>query len=183
MKFYSGKGDGGTTTLFGSGKRIPKTDKIFAALGALDELNSYLGICKVLSKDKKIIRALNEVQENLFTLQADVANVRNRASNKFGDPKLGKEKIKNLEKVTNDFGNAVGIITKFTLSGGTLLSAHLDYARALTRKTEREIINLGSRDLSKINITYLNRLSSLLFVLARYANKKAGKKEKNPKYK
>ncbi len=187
MRFYSGKGDGGTTTLFGSGRRVPKTGKVFEALGALDELNSYLGICASLARDKKIKKALAEVQENLFILQAEVGNSRTP-----GVQKLSEAKLKLLEKTTDEFGGAVGIITKFTLPGGTLLSAHLDYARALARKAERAYLaaNLDtgcpsghSVSRNSAGAAFLNRLSSLLFVLARYANKKAGKKEKNPKYK
>lgn len=182
MRFYSGKGDKGTTTLFGSGKRIRKTDKIFEALGALDELNSYLGICMSLTRDRKIKNTLEEVQENLFILQAEIGSSRRPTSTWMSDVQVMKiDKIKKLEKTTDEFGDAVGLITKFTISGGTLLSAHLDYARALARKTERKA--LGIKNISPIALPYLNRLSSLLFVLARYENKTHGKKEKNPKYK
>lgn len=176
MKFYSGKGDKGTTTLFGSGRRLPKTDDIFEALGALDELNSYLGICISLAKNTKLKKALNEVQENLFIIQADVGNFWTSDVQKFSITKIQK-----LEKTIDKFGDAVGVITKFTLSGGTTLSTHLDYARTLARKAERKVV--GIKNISPTVLPYLNRLSSLLFVLARFANKKARIKENNPSYK
>ncbi|KKT40809.1 MAG: ATP-cobalamin adenosyltransferase [Parcubacteria group bacterium GW2011_GWA2_44_13] len=182
MKYYSGKGDKGTSTLFGSGKRFSKTGKVFEALGALDELNSYLGICRSLALDKKVKNALETIQENLFIIQAEVGSSGRPTSTWMSDVQVIKiAKLKELEKTTNKFGDAAGIITKFTLSGGSLLSAHLDYARTLARRVERAYLAVGQ--LSDANIAYLNRLSSLLFILARYTNKKARKKEKNPKYK
>ena len=178
MKFYSGKGDNGTSTLFSSGKRILKTDKIFEALGALDELNSYLGICKSLAQEKKIKDVLREVQEKLFIIQAEIGGAKNIAG-------ITEKNLMALEKKMDEFCSKVGIITKFTLAGGTPLSTHLDYARAICRSAERTFLAsrlpLGARD--TLTVAYLNRISSLLFVLARYANKKAGVKEDNPKYK
>ena len=166
--------------MFGSGKRIKKNNKIFHALGNLDELNSYLGICVSLSQDKKIKNIVKNIQETLFILQAELGGSKNL--------KLEEKKLKELEKTADKFGGELGVITKFTISGGSVLSAHLDYARALARRAERQICDLearlpsGSRA-SKFSLSYMNRLSSLLFVLARYANKKAGAKENNPKYK
>jgi cob(I)alamin adenosyltransferase len=180
MKFYSGKGDKGTTTLFGSGKRRPKTDKIFGALGVLDELNSYLGVCLSLSNNYKITVVLEDIQQNLFILQAEIGGAKIES--------LKQNKLKLLEKATDEFGIDVGVITNFTLSGGTPLSAHLDYARTIARRVERQLCDLDTRcpsghRVSAISYAYLNRLSSLLFVLARYENKIAGIREKNPKYK
>ncbi|MDP2668501.1 MAG: cob(I)yrinic acid a,c-diamide adenosyltransferase [bacterium] len=174
MKFYSGKGDKGTTTLFGSGKRIPKTNKIFETLGALDELNSYLGVCVSLARDKKVKKILIEVQENLFILQAELGGAKVKP--------LGQEKLELLEKTTDNFGDKVGIITKFTLPGGSPLSAYLDYARTLARRAERIYLMVSPSSTNRA-AAYLNRLSSLLFVLARYSNKKTGIKENNPSYK
>lgn len=177
MKFYSGKGDGGTSTLFGSGKRIRKNSAVFEVLGSLDELNSYLGICVALAKEKKVLETLENIQETLFIIQAEAGGAKNI--------KLEDKKLKELESAADKYGDAVGIITKFTLSGGTGLSAHLDYARTLARRAERKLVNLetGFPSGNPVSLAYLNRLSSLLFVLARYAAKKNGKKEKNPKYK
>lgn len=187
MKFYTGQGDKGTSTLLGLAKRIPKNDRRFRALGAVDELNSYLGICRALSKDKAVSKALLETQENLFIIQAKLGSLRNVPNQALN---ITDDKIKELEKTIDKFSEMVGIITKFSIPGGSPLSAHLDYARAVCRRTERVVADLDVRRLNRRRtsqnwpaLAYLNRLSSLLFVLARYANKKAGASEKNPSYK
>ena len=174
MKFYTGLGDKGTSTLLGQNKRISKNDLRFEALGASDELNSYLGICGALAKDKQIKSALLEAQENLFIIQAELGGAKN--------VELGENKLKDLEKMIDELGKFVGPITKFTISGGNLLSAHLDYARALARRAERSVW-AAKPPLGGLAAKYLNRLSSFLFVLARYVNKKAKLKESHPSYK
>lgn len=176
MKYYTGAGDKGKSTLFGCNIRITKNDKTFFALGALDELNSYIGVCKAHTKDKALKKILKKVQENIFIIQADVASPKR----KIATP-LKIEKVRELEKDIAIYAKKIGVITKFILPGGTPLSAHLDYARALARSAERKIV--GLKHMNEATLTYLNRLSSLLFVLARYANKKAGISEDNPSYK
>lgn len=181
MKFYTGQGDKGASTLLGSSKRISKTDKRFEALGAIDELNSYLGLCRSIAKDKAVTRALLEAQENLFIIQAGLGNLRTSDVQR-----LGNEKIQALEKTIDKFGDKIGVITKFSIPGGIALSAHLDYARAVCRRAERAYLWQRRRrppsSLGNPIAKYLNRLSSLLFVLARHANKKARIFEKNPSY-
>ncbi|QQG42758.1 MAG: cob(I)yrinic acid a,c-diamide adenosyltransferase [Candidatus Giovannonibacteria bacterium] len=173
MKFYTGQGDKGESAILGESCKIPKTEPVFDALGALDELNSYLGVCRALAKDEKVTSALLEAQENLFTIQAELGGAENIA--------LGEEKIKALEKTIDEFGGFVGPITKFTIPGGDFLSACLDFARAMARLAERRAW-AAKEKLSAAALAYLNRLSSLLFVLARYANKKAGVSENHPRY-
>lgn len=174
MKFYTGQGDKGETTLSWPPKKVSKTDARIEALGALDELNSYLGVCKSLAEDEKMKNALREAQENLFIIQAQLGGA---------DKKLDEAKIKKLERTIDELGDFVGEIKHFTIAGGEPLSAHLDYARALARRTERRAAALIEVELlSQPASAYLNRLSSLLFVLARYANKKAGVVEDHPAY-
>ncbi len=177
MKFYTGKGDSGQTALFGSGDRMPKTGPIFEALGALDELNSYLGVCKALAEEDKIKNALKNAQENLFIIQAEIGGAKNIV--------LGEDKTKKLEKLIDEFGGFVGQITKFAIPGGNPLSAHLDFGRAFARRTERRVLKIQGTEFPLGNSVpkYLNRLSSLLFVLARYANKKTNTPEDHPNYK
>ena len=128
---YTGKGDNGTTRVFGCEERISKASDIPEALGALDELNSFVGFCKVKAKstgdpevilaDKKLQTSsiLRAVQENLFILQAEVA----------GAPKsLGKEKIEEMEKMVKAIEQQIPPITTFLIAGGTELSALLDVA-------------------------------------------------------
>lgn len=172
MKFYTGQGDNGESAILGQSEKISKTDAVFEVLGALDELNSYLGVCRSLTEDKKIASALKETQENLFIIQAELGGAKIA---------FAENKIKELEKTIDEFSEFVGPITKFTIPGGDLLSARLDYARALARKAERRAASVREK-ISPASLGYLNRLSSLLFVLARYVNKKTGATEEHPSY-
>jgi cob(I)alamin adenosyltransferase len=190
MALYTGKGDGGTTKTFGCDQqRISKSSELPEALGTLDELNSFLGLAKVRAKQvqdsgvkigKKTLttsRILRDVQENLFTVQAEVA----------GAPKkIGKPKVTEIETIVNTIEKEIPPITAFSIAGGTELSAILDVARTLSRRAERRVVavhELGLRKMSDNTRAYLNRLSSLLFALARLANHKSGIEEEHPTYK
>ena len=169
---YTKKGDNGLTTLFSCSKKFSKGSARIEALGALDELNSLLGFCKTKA-DKKIRKILKSVQNDLFVIQAEVAGAKK---------KLNKKRISEIEKLINKIAKELvpfSGIKSFTIAGGTELSALLDYSRALARKAERRCVAI-KKHLSPDSLKYLNRLSSLLFALARFANK--GIKEKKPKY-
>jgi len=176
MRFYSGKGDDGTSTLCGSAARFPKTDPRFEALGAIDELNSYLGICRALVNNSKIDTALKTAQEDLFIIQAELGAVGQSTI-----APLSEKQLRAIEQIIDALGVEVGEIKEFTLAGGTVLAAHLDFARTLARRAERRLVILKDI-LSPMVISYLNRLSSLLFILARYVNKKENIKEDHPSY-
>jgi cob(I)alamin adenosyltransferase len=190
MALYTGKGDGGTTKTFGCDQqRISKSSELPEALGTLDELNSFLGLAKVCaftgpdvkmkigSRTRPMSSVLDEIQQNLFIVQAEVA----------GAPKkLGKGKVTQVELIVNTLEKLMPPITTFTVAGGTELSAILDVARTLSRRAERRLVavdELGLRKLSKNTKAYANRLSSLLFALARYANTEAGIPRETPRYK
>lgn len=175
---YTGKGDGGTTTAFGCNQqRISKSSELPEALGTLDELNAYLGFVKMRSaSEPRIALALREIQETLFIIQAQVAGA---------DKKVGEMVVQNVEKTVNDIEKEIPPITGFSIAGGTELSALLDVARTLSRRTERRVTavkELGLRELPAETMAYLNRLSSLLFALARLANHLSGVREENPHY-
>ncbi len=191
---YTGKGDGGTTKTFDAapGARISKASEMPEALGTLDELNSFIGLAKVLAEhgpDPKVpldsqgkrmrltSAVLADIQEILFIVQAEVA----------GAPKrVGKPKVTQTETIINTLETQMPPITTFTVAGGTELSATLDVARTLARRAERRVIaveELGLRRIAPATKAYLNRLSSLLFALARYANQEAGLVRQSPKYK
>jgi len=181
---YTGFGDNGTTTLFDCKQgRISKSSILVEALGSVDELNAYLGIIKVYSDIDKIMlnkilysKIIEEIQQNLFVIQAELGGS-NMSVNK-------KELIK-IEKIINQIGKILPPITSFTISGGSILSSGLDFARTLSRKTERRVISAsdeGSRIISPVTISYLNRLSSVLFAMSRYINYLHSIPESHPKY-
>lgn len=178
MALFTGKGDGGTTTAFGCNQqRISKSSELPEALGSLDELNAFLGFAKMRSQgNQRIAKVLRETQEILFIIQAQVAGA---------DKKIGEDAVKNVEDMVNDIEKEIPKLKGFSIAGGTELSALLDVARTLARRAERRIIavkEMGLRELPPETMAYLNRLSSLLFALARLANHEAGVTEENPKY-
>ena len=175
---YTGKGDKGTTMTFGCNQqRISKSSELPEALGALDELNAFLGFVKMRVADSpRIATTLRDVQENLFIIQAETAGA---------DKRLKRGTAEAVGKMVNDIEKEIPPIKGFSISGGTELSAMLDVARTLARRAERRITavkEMNLRDLSPETISYMNRISSLLFALARLANHLAGVKEENPKY-
>ncbi len=175
---YTGKGDSGTTTAFGCNQqRISKSSELPEALGSLDELNAYLGFVKMRSGSEPRIReAVYDAQKTLFIIQAEVAGANKR---------VGEEQVKGIEDIVNAIEKEIPPLKGFSIAGGTELSALLDVARTLSRRAERRVIavhELQTHELSAPALAYLNRLSSLLFALARLANHLAGVAEETPKY-
>jgi len=159
------------------GGRVSKGDPRIAAIGDVDELNSAIGLALSFQKEKDIINILENVQDKLFTLGAELAvtkKIKPRA-------KINSNDIEELEIIIDSFD--IGEIHKFILPNGTGASASLHLARAIARRAERTLVVLSKKEkLNQQAIIYLNRLSSLLFVLAIYINRKEGGKEKNPSY-
>jgi cob(I)alamin adenosyltransferase len=185
---YTGFGDKGTTTLFGCNQgRISKSAAIIEALGSVDELNAYLGTMKVYSEmdqitlkagNKKILysKIIEDIQQNLFIIQAELAG-----SKMF----VSKKEITKIENIINQIGEVLPPITSFTISGGSLISSGLDFARTLARKSERRIVSVSDEESRKISlhtISYMNRLSSILFAMSRYANHLLSIPESHPDY-
>lgn len=175
---YTGKGDGGTTKTFGCNQeRISKSSELPEALGSLDELNAFIGFAKMRARDDaRISLVLRSVQESLFIIQAEVAGA---------DKRLKPEAVSDIENIVNAIEKEIPPVKSFCIAGGTELSAILDVARTISRRTERRVVavaDLGLRELTTETRQYLNRLSSLLFALARLANTQAGIAEENPKY-
>ncbi len=178
MALFTGKGDQGTTTAFGCNQqRISKSSELPEALGALDELNAFLGFVKMLSiSEPRIMNALRDAQETLFIIQAEVAGA---------DKKVEENAVKNIEDIVNAIEKEIPPLKGFSIAGGTELSALLDVARTIARRAERRIIavkELHLRELSAETLAYMNRLSSLLFALARLANHLACVAEETPRY-
>lgn len=175
---FTGKGDDGTTSLFGQcGQRLSKDDPIIEALGSLDELNSFLGICKAKSqglviKEFDVPVIIHDLQENLFIVQAEVAKA----------PKsIVQEKVDKLGELIGQIEKHLPEIKGFKIAGTTDLGAHLDYARALSRHSERQVLK-SKAEISEGTKAYLNRLSSILYALARLVNNNTAQ-EQGPQYK
>lgn len=178
--YYTGNGDWGASTV--GLKKISKTSVVMTALGDLDELNSLLGVIKCQHKKfnkNKFNKIINDIQENIFIVQAHVA------AEMFGKlykpPKFSKGNVAELENLIYIFEKQLKPVKKFIVPGSNESSAWLDYSRAVARRAERSVLIYSKkRKISPEIIFYLNRLSSLLFVIARVSAKR--QKEQNPRY-
>ncbi len=186
---YTGKGDNGTTKLFDcpQGKRVSKSDFVFEVLGTFDELNSSLGYAKVLSKKSNDTLSIETqkvsyeeiieiLQQNLFCIQAELGG---------SDIHVNKDHILYLEKVIYEIETVLPLITSFIIPGGGETGAYLDIVRTIARRAERHLVVLRDkkeRIISDESITFMNRLSSVFFALARFANYQEGYSEGKPDY-
>ncbi|PIP73581.1 MAG: ATP:cob(I)alamin adenosyltransferase [Candidatus Lloydbacteria bacterium CG22_combo_CG10-13_8_21_14_all_47_15] len=174
---YTGKGDNGTTKLFGCDQQFSKSAHVVEALGTLDELNSFLGICKTnIGIGSDTAARIQEIQHTLFSVQAEVAG---------SSKAIDDERVSEMEQVINNIEKTLPPITSFFLSGGTELAAHFDFARTLARRAERRVVaarEAGEISVTDVTLAYLNRLSSFLYALARQENKNRGMVEMPPHY-
>ena len=179
---YTGKGDNGTTKLFGCDQRMSKSSAIAEALGTVDEINSLIGFVKMKGKEVLSVSPLNyhdllsDVQQDLFVIQAELAGA---------DKKMDVERVRKVEGWIAEIEKELPPIKSFFVSGGTELGAHCDVARTVARRAERRVVAaLAIEDPEKKPpiFAYLNRLSSLLYALARLANHRAGVIEEKPHY-
>ena len=182
---FTGKGDDGQTGLYGASQRVSKSSKIAWALGTVDELNSLLGICRAkcavkdptfgLPQGRALEEVILEIQQNLFIIQAELAGA---------EKSIAQEKVKAMERLIREIEDKLPPIQSFTIPGATEVSAFFDYARAVARRAERAVVEAeADKKISDHSRAYLNRLSSLLFALARLAAREAGAQEANPNYK
>jgi|SRR3989344_657092 len=178
--FYTGQGDKGKSAM--GARKIAKDDPLMDALGALDELNSWLGYCRASVKRKAISYKLKAIQEDLFVAQAEIAMIAMQKKSKI---QITNVKTKALEKEILKIDKQVPQIKKFIIPGGSELSAKLDFARTLVRRAERAVVkaNAANEAISSPELLqYLNRLSSYLFALARLVNFRLNIKEESPSY-
>jgi len=167
MKAYSGTGDKGETSLYG-GTRVEKAAPIVEAYWAIDELNSQVGVVRAHIKEKKLDQILKNIQRDLWILGGDLASELVTAN----VPRISREQLDRLESVTDELNSGLPRLRRFLLPGGSVPGAELHVARAVCRRAERRIVALSK--VESINpdvLPYINRLSSLLFVLARTVNK------------
>ena len=172
MKIYTKTGDKGDTSLF-CGQRVPKDALRIEAYGTIDELNSILGRVQAESSDKRISEIIATVQKELFALGADLATPRSAPSKLVR--RFEPKDAHTLEKLIDGLESRVKPLKSFILPGGSTIAAQIHVARTVCRRAERAVVRLSrNEDIGTGIMVYLNRLSDLLFVLARYANQAAG---------
>lgn len=181
MKIYTRKGDRGETGLFG-GDRVPKDDPRVEAYGSVDELNAALGLALALDTGGLLDGArLAEVQGDLFAVGARLAATDpERALRKGAVPELSPERVTALEGWIDELDRELEPLKAFVLPGGGPAGAQLHVARTVCRRAERRVLPLleAQPDLEEVVLPYLNRLSDLLFTMARAANERAGRTER-----
>lgn len=178
-RIYTRTGDDGTTGLIG-GERVSKDSPRIEACGALDELNALLGVVRSQALPERIDRALQLVQNHLFIIGAELATPQG-AERKSRD--LGDEEVRSLENAIDAFEDRLQPLEQFILPGGAAAGATLHLARAVARRAERCCVSLSRHD--RVNpqiLRYLNRLSDLCFVLARYVNRQQSVPERHPAF-
>lgn len=179
MPYYTGRGDKGLTDTMGKG-RLPKHDVLFDAIGNVDELNSSVGLALYYSREDMVRSELKLIQNDLFIIGAHIASSRNSGIKKAD---LKESAISRLERATDDLGRQIPQLKKFVLPAGCEAAVHLHAARAIARRTERSVFAASKKNKIDENVkSYLNRLSSYLFVAAIYSNYTAGVKESHPTY-
>ncbi|MDQ6828081.1 MAG: cob(I)yrinic acid a,c-diamide adenosyltransferase [Gemmatimonadota bacterium] len=179
MKIYTKTGDKGDTGLFGGG-RVPKDDPRVEAYGDVDELNAVLGAARSVEMMPRIDEVLAPIQRDLFSLGALLATPKpEKVVEQLKKARIDDERIAELEHAIDDAEKELEPLTAFILPGGTAKSAALHVARTVCRRAERRVIALRHHNVETpaVVVIYLNRLSDLLFVLARLANKRAGAAE------
>lgn len=163
-RIYTRTGDSGETGLVG-GVRVPKDSMRVDAYGTVDEVNCVIGLARAVLSDGELDSILQDLQNDLFIVGADLATVKEHT------PRITKERIVELERIIDRLEEELPVLKVFILPGGGKAGATLHFARAVARRAERKIVTLGKNE--EINdqlIPFMNRLSDLLFVLARVVN-------------
>ena len=174
MKIYTRRGDGGETDLFAGG-RVSKDAIRVEAYGAVDELNSALGLAVAESPQDDLRELCRTIQGTLFDLGAYLATPDPVRREKSRVPEAGQQDVDVLEAAIDAHEEQLAPLRRFILPGGTKAAAAFHFARTVCRRAERRCVTLHSAEpLDPSALRYLNRLSDLLFVLARVENQRAG---------
>ena len=175
MKLYTRTGDTGETSLFG-GTRARKDDPRVDAYGEVDELNAWLGLARASSIDPDLAAELEQLQRDLFALGAQLADPAEQIAARVTKAALADEEVTRLERLIDRMEAELPPLRRFILAGGAPAGAALHVARTVCRRAERRIVALDP-PVDPVLLRYVNRLSDLLFVLARVANHRAGAPE------
>jgi len=174
MKIYTKTGDRGETGLFG-GERVSKSSLRIEAYGTVDELNAYIGLATTGVTESSIKSLLEKIQNQLFTIGADLATPSNKKNEKLNIKRTPKDFHSAIEKEIDKYEEKLEPLKSFILPGGSTGAAHLHICRTITRRAERRVVALNNEEKIGENIIiFLNRLSDLFFVLARYENAVSG---------
>jgi len=174
VKIYTRRGDTGETDLIGSG-RVAKDDLRVEAYGAIDELNAAIGVCASETAHDDLRGALQQVQRTLFALGAYFATPEERHRSSFGMSAPRPADIQFLEDRIDGCESELSPLRRFVLPGGTRAAAAFHVARTVCRRAERRVVSLArAAEIDAAALRYVNRLSDLLFVLARLENHRAG---------
>lgn len=176
MRLYTGVGDRGTTALF-DGTTVPKDDARVAVYGDVDELNAVVGLARAAGLPDDLDELVAAVQRDLFAIGARLADPRSRIPDRVTKARLGADDVRRLEAWIDRVDGALPPLRGFILPGGSPAGAALHQARAVCRRAERRIVGLGVDAVDAELLRYVNRLSDLLFALARAVNHRAGAPE------
>jgi cob(I)alamin adenosyltransferase len=171
VKIYTKTGDGGETSLF-DGTRVLKTDPRVAAYGDVDELQAALGVTGATGLDDSLAAMVTTIQRDLFALGARLADPSHKIAARVSKVVVDERSVARLEGWIDELEAELPPLRHFILSGGSPAGASFHLARTVCRRAERAVLSLGAVD--AVVLVYLNRLSDLLFVLARVANHRAG---------
>ena len=173
MKIYTRTGDSGETALF-DGTRVQKSDPRVAAYGDLDELNAWLGFVTANLSDDDVIPKLRQIQRDLFAIGARLADPSHRIAGRVTKAVVSAEDIARLETWIDALDGELPALRRFILAGGSSAGASLHVARTVCRRAERSMVALGEEAFEAELLQYVNRLSDLLFTMARAVNRRAG---------
>jgi cob(I)alamin adenosyltransferase len=175
MKIYTKTGDAGTTGLFGGG-RVTKDHPRVEAYGDVDELNAAIGVARAAEVMPRVDEVLVPIQRDLFAIGALLATPdREKMRQHLEKARVDEERVVQLERAIDDADRELEPLRAFVLPGGTPKAAALHVARTVCRRAERRVVRLQTdEEIPQLVVIYLNRLSDLLFTLARLANRRAG---------
>lgn len=175
MKIYTKTGDTGETGLFGGG-RVPKDHPRVAAYGDVDELNSALGVVRAAASQQFFDAVLESIQRDLFSIGGHLATPDpDRVMKALEKAALSPARVSEFERIMDTAEQELPPLRAFVLPAGTPVAASLHLARTVCRRAERSVVHLGHAEpVPELFIVYLNRLSDLLFTLARLANHRGG---------
>jgi len=172
VKIYTRTGDDGDTGLFG-GSRVAKSDPLVAAYGDIDELNAVIGLVLAVDPSEWKRETLVSVQRDLFGIGAQLASPSpEKVLKSLAKAEIPDARIDELEAEIDRAYGELDPLRAFVLPGGSVKAAHLHHARTVCRRAERRVVGLDA-DVPRVIVKYLNRLSDLLFTLARLANAEA----------